>query len=90
LHSVGPGAPRIQLSPSRHARLQPIQRVEQSLRLGVCGILNVQMIVAGERVTAITGDQRAETVELIGLYWHFVDVVWIVIFTVVYLIPTGK
>ena len=26
-------------------------------------------------------------VELIGLYWHFVDIVWIVIFTVVYLIP---
>jgi len=34
--------------------------------------------------------QKAETVELIGLYWHFVDVVWIVIFTVVYLIPTGS
>ena len=33
---------------------------------------------------------RVETVELIGLYWHFVDVVWIVIFTVVYLIPAGK
>jgi heme/copper-type cytochrome/quinol oxidase subunit 3 len=29
---------------------------------------------------------RAEAVEIIGLYWHFVDVVWIVIFTVVYLI----
>jgi heme/copper-type cytochrome/quinol oxidase subunit 3 len=28
-------------------------------------------------------------VELVGLYWHFVDVVWIVIFTVVYLIPTN-
>jgi heme/copper-type cytochrome/quinol oxidase subunit 3 len=26
-------------------------------------------------------------VELVGLYWHFVDIVWIVIFTVVYLIP---
>jgi heme/copper-type cytochrome/quinol oxidase subunit 3 len=26
-------------------------------------------------------------VEIAGLYWHFVDVVWIVIFTVVYLIP---
>jgi heme/copper-type cytochrome/quinol oxidase subunit 3 len=25
-------------------------------------------------------------VELFGLYWHFVDVVWIIIFTVVYLI----
>ncbi|MGI8408103.1 MAG: cytochrome c oxidase subunit 3 [Actinomycetota bacterium] len=30
----------------------------------------------------------ARRVELIGLYWHFVDIVWIVIFTVVYLIPT--
>jgi heme/copper-type cytochrome/quinol oxidase subunit 3 len=29
---------------------------------------------------------RAETVEIAGLYWHFVDVVWIIIFTVVYLI----
>ena len=29
---------------------------------------------------------KAERVELIGLYWHFVDIVWIVIFTVVYLI----
>lgn len=29
---------------------------------------------------------RAESVEIIGLYWHFVDVVWIVIFTVIYLI----
>ncbi len=31
--------------------------------------------------------ERAEAVEIIGLYWHFVDVVWILIFTVVYLIP---
>jgi heme/copper-type cytochrome/quinol oxidase subunit 3 len=30
---------------------------------------------------------KAETVELVGLYWHFVDVVWIVIFTLIYLIP---
>ena len=26
-------------------------------------------------------------VEIAGLYWHFVDIVWIVIFTLVYLIP---
>jgi cytochrome c oxidase subunit 3/cytochrome o ubiquinol oxidase subunit 3 len=31
--------------------------------------------------------EKAEVVEIVGLYWHFVDVVWIVIFTVVYLIP---
>ena len=36
------------------------------------------------------GPERAEAVELVGLYWHFVDIVWIVIFTVVYLIPTGS
>jgi heme/copper-type cytochrome/quinol oxidase subunit 3 len=32
------------------------------------------------------GRAQALTVEIAGLYWHFVDVVWIVIFTVVYLI----
>ena len=31
--------------------------------------------------------QDAPKVEVVGLYWHFVDIVWIVIFTVVYLIP---
>lgn len=32
-------------------------------------------------------EHRSETVEIVGLYWHFVDVVWVVIFAVVYLIP---
>ena len=32
------------------------------------------------------GPQHAVTIEITGLYWHFVDVVWIVIFTLVYLI----
>jgi cytochrome c oxidase subunit 3/cytochrome o ubiquinol oxidase subunit 3 len=32
---------------------------------------------------------EAETVENLGLYWHFVDIVWILLFTVVYLIPAG-
>jgi len=31
--------------------------------------------------------EHAETLEIVGLYWHFVDVVWIVLFTVVYLVP---
>jgi len=31
--------------------------------------------------------ENAETVEIVGLYWHFVDIVWIFIFTVIYLIP---
>ena len=32
------------------------------------------------------GPEKALNVEVAGLYWHFVDVVWIVIFTVVYLL----
>ena len=32
------------------------------------------------------GPEQSLDVEVAGLYWHFVDVVWIVIFTLVYLI----
>jgi len=34
--------------------------------------------------------RRCLAVELCGLYWHFVDVVWIVIFTLVYLLQGVK
>jgi heme/copper-type cytochrome/quinol oxidase subunit 3 len=30
------------------------------------------------------------TVECVGLYWHFVDLIWILVFTLVYLIPTPE
>jgi heme/copper-type cytochrome/quinol oxidase subunit 3 len=30
--------------------------------------------------------ETAEGVEVFGLYWHFVDIVWIILFTVIYLI----
>jgi len=33
----------------------------------------------------LVSQQQSLNVELAGLYWHFVDVVWIVIFTVIYL-----
>lgn len=32
------------------------------------------------------GERNAIDVEAVGLYWHFVDIVWIVIFTAVYLL----
>ena len=40
-------------------------------------------------IMALTGrlpTSSALTVEIAGLYWHFVDVIWIVIFTLVYLL----
>lgn len=32
------------------------------------------------------GERNAIDVEAVGLYWHFVDIVWIIIFTAVYLL----
>ena len=43
--------------------------------------------VVGMIMRRKTADDKSELVELVGLYWHFVDVVWILIFTLVYLIP---
>jgi heme/copper-type cytochrome/quinol oxidase subunit 3 len=44
-------------------------------------------------VVSLRGGVRQDqslNVEIAGLYWHFVDIVWIVIFTLVYLIPYDK
>ncbi|MDJ0770302.1 MAG: cytochrome c oxidase subunit 3 [Ilumatobacter sp.] len=51
--------------------------------VGVVLLLSAVGMILKNRVP---GD-KAETVELIGLYWHFVDIVWILIFTLVYLVP---
>ncbi|MEE8602247.1 cytochrome c oxidase subunit 3 [Euzebya tangerina] len=59
---------------------------------GVHVTVGVVMLVALWALSlrgGITADKHLETVELVGLYWHFVDIVWIVIFTVIYLIPVG-
>jgi cytochrome c oxidase subunit 3/cytochrome o ubiquinol oxidase subunit 3 len=50
------------------------------------GIIMLMALVGILSRAKVPGD-KAEVVELVGLYWHFVDVVWIVIFTLVYLIP---
>jgi cytochrome c oxidase subunit 3/cytochrome o ubiquinol oxidase subunit 3 len=50
------------------------------------GIIMLMALVGMISKHRIPGD-KAESVEIIGLYWHFVDIVWIVIFTLVYLIP---
>ncbi|MEX0657598.1 MAG: cytochrome c oxidase subunit 3 [Egibacteraceae bacterium] len=50
------------------------------------GILMLLGIWAASLTGRLT-PSHAGTVESIGLYWHFVDIVWIVLFTVVYLIP---
>ena len=51
--------------------------------LGIMMLLSLVIMSARGRLP----QSKVQVVEIIGLYWHFVDVVWIVIFTVVYLIP---
>jgi len=51
--------------------------------VGVIMLLATVGMIVKQRVP---GD-KAEVVEMVGLYWHFVDIVWILIFTLVYLIP---
>lgn len=51
--------------------------------VGIIMLLSLVGMISRNRVPG----SKAETVELIGLYWHFVDIVWIIIFTLVYLIP---
>ena len=47
----------------------------------------ILLSVVGMIMRRKTADDKSELVELVGLYWHFVDVVWILIFTIIYLIP---
>jgi heme/copper-type cytochrome/quinol oxidase subunit 3 len=54
------------------------------------GILMLLSLVGMSLAGKLPGESGEMSVEMVGLYWHFVDIVWIVIFTVVYLIPTGK
>jgi heme/copper-type cytochrome/quinol oxidase subunit 3 len=32
-------------------------------------------------------DKNSTVIQTIGIYWHFVDAVWIVVFTVIYVLP---
>ena len=50
--------------------------------LGIVWLLGLAWIARKGRL----GPKTALDVELAGLYWHFVDIVWIVIFTLLYLI----
>lgn len=52
--------------------------------VGVLILLSLYVMAARGRIT----HENSLNVELAGLYWHFVDVVWIVIFTLVYLVQT--
>jgi cytochrome o ubiquinol oxidase subunit 3 len=53
---------------------------------GFIGCIAVCVGFARPKIATNFSEANAIDVESMGLYWHFVDIVWIVIFTAVYLI----
>ena len=54
--------------------------------LHVTGGVTIMLTVLGLAVARQVTSANRSGVELIGWYWHFVDGVWVVVFTVVYLV----
>ncbi len=54
--------------------------------LHVFGGLVALSILAGMAMFGLLRGPKSSAIETISLYWHFVDVVWIFIFTLVYLL----
>jgi heme/copper-type cytochrome/quinol oxidase subunit 3 len=50
------------------------------------GVIWLLSLVVGSFQGRIKKENSLD-VEIAGLYWHFVDIVWIIIFTLVYLVP---
>jgi cytochrome c oxidase subunit 3/cytochrome o ubiquinol oxidase subunit 3 len=43
-------------------------------------------LVLGFALTGRVKQEHAYRVDVLSLYWHFVDAVWVVVFTVVYIL----
>src|ERR1700759_1196285 len=50
--------------------------------IGLIALLTVLLFP----ITGHVKQEHAERIQVLALYWHFVDVVWVVVFTVVYII----
>jgi cytochrome c oxidase subunit 3 len=82
-----------------HAEGAPARQVQIffSLYFGMTGLHALHMIVGIPIILTIAGMARRgrftpeyhTPVELVGLYWHFVDIIWIFLFPLLYLV-TGE
>ncbi|MGB9433887.1 MAG: heme-copper oxidase subunit III [Candidatus Acidiferrum sp.] len=50
--------------------------------VGIIGLLTVLLLALLGKIQ----EEHAKNVDTFAMYWHFVDVVWVVVFTVVYII----
>jgi cytochrome c oxidase subunit 3 len=51
----------------------------------IVGLLALSTVM-GFTVLGAVKEEHAERIDVLSLYWHFVDAVWVVVFTVVYVV----
>jgi cytochrome c oxidase subunit III len=51
----------------------------------IVGLIGLSTVMAFTFLGKVS-EEHAERVDVLSLYWHFVDAVWVVVFTVVYII----
>jgi len=51
----------------------------------VVGLMMLSLVL-GFSVFGLVNEEHSEKLETLSLYWHFVDAVWVVVFTVVYVL----
>jgi cytochrome c oxidase subunit 3 len=102
-HRLAPGARfdpaslRLPGEAGERARLARGAEIYYSLYFAMTGLHATHMVVGIPILLALArlarrgrfGPDYHSPVELTGLYWHFVDIVWIFLFPLLYLIP-GK
>ncbi len=52
----------------------------------IVGLLMLSTRADRSRVTGSIREEHSERIQVLALYWHFVDAVWVVVFTVVYIV----
>jgi cytochrome c oxidase subunit 3 len=77
---TGPEAPQSELFFSVYFALTGIHALHMVIGIGILAVLVVQ--ARGGKFGALYNTP----VDLTGLYWHFVDIVWIFLFPLLYLI----
>jgi heme/copper-type cytochrome/quinol oxidase subunit 3 len=51
-----------------------------------CGVISMLYLYLFKALPGKYTSQDFAGIEVVGLYWHFVDLVWIILFTIVYLV----
>ncbi len=73
----GPYAPQTQLFTVFYFTLTGLHALHMIAGIGILTVLVIM---------AVRGRYHSYTIEITGLYWHFVDIVWIFLFPLLYLV----